>query len=71
MLEFLSDPKILAVILSSFGAVLGWLIKNELTCRKDKAVLEEKLITMRERIATAEGTIKVLCDLLKKEVNLG
>lgn len=71
MIDLISDPKILAIILTSFGTAIGWLLKNGLSCRKDKAVLEEKLATMRERIAVTEGTVHTLCALLKRETHLG
>jgi hypothetical protein len=80
--SLLADPKILALILGSFGTAIGWLIKADRSCRRDKAVLEVKLdaeigraamaeAAMRERIATAEGTVDTLCKLLKRETNIG
>jgi hypothetical protein len=67
----LLDPKTLGVILGSFGTAIGWLIKSGRDCRRNEAVLTERLDHMRERIIAAEATITTLCNLLKRETHVG
>jgi len=69
--ELLRDPKTLAVILTSFGGAIGWLIKKDRDCQRREAVMERDLSFMRERLSKAEGSVETLCNLLKRETHIG
>lgn len=78
MWAFLADPKVLTVVLASFGGAVGWLWgkvsaihRKHRQCEIALAKAEERERTRDNRIEALEDTCARLTRLIKKETKLG
>lgn len=78
MWAFLADPKVLTVVLASFGGAVAWLWgkvsgvhKKHRDCELKLAQAEERERHRDRRIEALESTCSTLTDLIKKETKLG
>jgi hypothetical protein len=78
LIAALLEPKVLAVILTSFGTAIAWLARQAMKnrtahqqCEIRLARAEESSKADRAEIRRLSGSVTTLTALLKKEMHLG